>query len=306
MAGNLLVILGPTAVGKTRLAIAIAQALKGEIIGADSRQIYRYLDIGTAKPTPEERQQAPHHLIDMVDPDEELSLSIYQEMAYNKIDDILKRGKLPLLVGGTGQYITAVTEGWSIPEVPPNPALREELQVFAEEHGTQALYNRLFETDPDAAAKIHPNNMRRTIRALEVCIETGQKMSILQRKKPPPYTLMELGLTMERHTLYDRADQRVGLMLQAGFLDEVREVLAMGYTRDLPGMSGVGYAQLAAHILDEIELEEAIRSTKTATHALIRRQYTWFRGHDNNILWHNVEETDSETLIELCDRWLNG
>ena len=306
MAGKLLVILGPTAIGKTRLAIDIAQALNGEIVGADSRQVYCHLDIGTAKPTPEERAQAPHHLIDMVDPDEELSLGIYQEMAYARIDDVLERGKLPLLVGGTGQYITAVTEGWSIPEVPPNPTLREELQTFAHEHGAQALYDRLLEIDPDAAAKIHPNNVRRTIRALEVCIETGEKMSVLQRKKPPPYHIMELGLTMERHTLYDRADQRVDLMLDAGFLKEVRNVLDMGYDRKLPSMSGVGYAQLAAHILDGVELEEAIYSTKTATHAFIRRQYTWFRGHDNGILWHNVEETSSETLIELCDRWLNG
>lgn len=298
----LLVILGPTGVGKTDLAIAIAQALNGEIIGADSRQIYRYMDIGTAKPTPAERAQAPHHLLDVVDPDENLALAQYQHLAYAAIDAIHAQGRLPMLVGGTGQYITAVIEGWSIPAVPPNEALRAELEAYAAEHGAEALHLRLQALDPAAAAAIHHNNVRRVIRALEVCIEAGQPISELQQKRPPPYSVVQHGLTMDKIRLLERADRRVDAMMAAGFLDEVRRLLEMGYQRKLPSMSGLGYAQLAAHLLDDAALEECVATTKRDTHDFIRRQYTWFRGHDSGIVWHDVEELDRTALInELAD-----
>jgi tRNA dimethylallyltransferase len=303
----LVVLLGPTASGKTELAIEMSHALNGEIISADSRQIYRQMDIGTAKPTTEQRERAPHHLLNVVDPDESLTVAEYQRMTYAVIDDIHRRGKLPLLVGGTGQYITAVVEGWTIPEVPPNPTLRAELETFAAEHGTLALHNRLATYDPDAAASIDHRNTRRVIRALEVFQTTGQPISQLQRKQPPPYFIAQHGLTLERETLYERADLRVDQMMKAGFLDEVRGLLDAGYDRGLYSMSGLGYAHLAEHLLDEVSLEDAIMSTKMATHDFIRRQYTWFRGHDKAmkgdgfevraILWHNLQ---SLTLTEVA------
>lgn len=301
----LIVILGPTAVGKTGLAIELAEALHGEILGADSRQVYRLMDIGTAKPTAEEQARAPHHLIDLVNPDGNLTLATYQQLAYKTIDAVHQRGHFPLLVGGTGQYISAVTEGWTIPEVSPDEQLRAELETFAAAHGPQALHQRLQQIDPEAAQKIHPNNVRRVIRAIEVSVITGQPISILQRKQPPPYAILELGLTLERQHLYDRADRRVDQMMAQGFPEEVRTLLDMGYSRFLPSMSGLGYAQLATHLLDRVPLQQAIQDTKIATHDFIRRQFTWFRGHDNGIVWHNVEHMNRTALIDDCARWLS-
>ncbi|MBL8161847.1 MAG: tRNA (adenosine(37)-N6)-dimethylallyltransferase MiaA [Anaerolineae bacterium] len=304
MAGekSLLVILGPTSSGKTDLAIQIARRLNGEIIGADSRQVYRQMDIGTAKPTPEQFATVPHHLFDIVDPDERLALATYQRTAYEVIDAVHQRGRLPMLVGGTGQYITAVAEGWSIPEVPPDDTLRAELETFAAEHGSPALHERLAQLDPTAAAQIDHRNVRRVIRALEVCILTGQQMSELQRKRPPPFRVITHGLTLERDLLYARADTRVDQMMQARFLDEVRALLDRGYDRKLPSMSGLGYAQLAAHILDGAPLETAVTETKHATHDFIRRQYTWFRGHDSGILWHNIGQIDPAHIVDAVTR----
>ncbi|GAB4518956.1 MAG: tRNA (adenosine(37)-N6)-dimethylallyltransferase MiaA [Anaerolineae bacterium] len=303
MAGKpLIVILGPTAVGKTGFAIEVAQRVQGEIIGADSRQIYRHMDIGTAKPTPAEQAQARHVMIDVVDPDENLSVAQYQRMTYAHIEDMHTRGVIPLLVGGTGQYITAVTEGWSIPEVPPNEPFRESLFALAAAEGVEPVYQRLVAVDPEAAANIHPNNVRRVIRALEVYHETGTRFSDLQRKTPPPYCILELGLTLERPVLYERADTRVEHMMAAGFLDEVRRLLASGYSHTLPSMSGLGYAQLARHLVEGQPLEAAVADTKQATRHFIRRQYTWFRGHDNGIVWHN----DTHTAIDTVLDWLNA
>jgi tRNA dimethylallyltransferase len=302
----LIAVLGPTAVGKTGIAIKVAQAIGGEIINADSRQVYRYMDIGTAKPTPEERAQVTHHLIDVVDPDESLTVAEFQESAYDIIDSLHAAGRVPMLVGGTGQYISAVTEGWSIPRIPPNPSLRAELEAFADERGVVALHERLAQADPEAASKIHPNNVRRVIRALEVCIEAGSQISVLQQKRSPPYIILELGLDMQRQSLYERADQRVDEMMECGFLDEVRHLLDLGYDRTLPSMSGLGYAQLAAHLQDGLPLDSAVTATKFATHDFIRRQYTWFRGHDNDIVWHNVEDISGQTLIELSVHWLDS
>lgn len=296
-------ILGPTAVGKTGLAVEIARAVGGEIVSADSRQIYRYMDIGTAKPTPEQRSLARHHLIDLVKPDENLGLSQYQKLAYETIDRLHEQGKLPMLVGGTGQYITAVVEGWTIPEVPPNDSLRAELEAFAAEQGAEALHRRLQEIDPAAAVKIDHRNVRRVVRALEVTLESGRPISEQQRKQPPPYRIRVYGLTMERDNLYARADQRVDEMMEQGLLDEVRGLLDMGYNRRLPSMSGLGYAQLSAHLLDDLALEAAIAQTKHATHDFIRRQYTWFKGHGSRILWHNREKLDVQALIDEIGQW---
>ncbi len=300
----LLVVLGPTAIGKTRLAIELAAALQGEIIGADSRQVYRQMDIGTAKPTPEQRQQIPHHLIDFIDPDRNLSLAEYQAEAYKLIDEVLERDHLPMLVGGTGQYITAVTEGWSIPAVPPDDALRETLEAFAREHGSVALHQRLEQVDPAAARAIDYRNVRRVIRALEVYMTTGFPITVLQQKRPTPYRTYQLGLTLDRDALYTQADQRVDQMIRDGFIDEVQSLLDHGYDPQLPSMSGLGYRQMASYLREQSSLEGAIAETKHATHDFIRRQFTWFKGHDRGILWHNMNVVDSSNLASQLADWL--
>ncbi|MBA3869576.1 MAG: tRNA (adenosine(37)-N6)-dimethylallyltransferase MiaA [Anaerolineae bacterium] len=305
MAGKpLIIILGPTAVGKTGLAIEVAKRVQGEIISADSRQIYRLMDIGTAKPSNEQRAAVPHHLINVVNPDENLSLAEYQRLARTAIDTIHTKGNVPLLVGGTGQYITALVEGWSIPQVAPNEALRTELEHFAERDGAAALHQRLETLDPKAALNIDYRNVRRVIRALEVCIIAGEPISELQRKQPPDYDMLHIGLTTEREHLYEQADKRVDLMIQDGFLSEVEGLLNAGYSRKLPSMSGLGYAELTAYLLDHLSLEEAVTLTKNNTHDFIRRQYTWFRGHDPGILWHNISNDNFEIIFDIVDGWL--
>jgi len=249
--GKVVVILGATATGKTDLALDLAEALNGEIVGADSRQMYRLMDIGTAKPTPKQQARVPHHLVDVVDPDQTLSLAEVLAMTRAALDDILARGKQPFLVGGTGQYITALAEGWTIPRVSPQPALRAELEAQAAQHGTASLYARLQALDPAYAARVHPNNLRRVIRALEVCLVSGSTMSEQQRKASPPYDFFFLGLTMPREALYTRADVRLEAMFSLGFLDEVRHLLALGYERHLPAFSAVGYPECCAHLLDD-------------------------------------------------------
>ncbi|MBK9122524.1 MAG: tRNA (adenosine(37)-N6)-dimethylallyltransferase MiaA [Chloroflexi bacterium] len=298
----LIVILGPTAVGKTTLAIDFATQVGGEIVSADSRQIYRYMDIGTAKPTSSERRAVPHHLLDRVDPDDDVSLADVQRWTYEAIDNIHQRGKLPLLVGGTGQYISAVIDGWGIPQVPPNAKLRRELEAAAAREGADALHARLRTFDPAAADAIPYQNVRRVVRALEVCIETGRPISELQRKTPPPFAVAVIGLTLGRDALYARADSRVDQMIAAGFVDEVRMLLDRGYSRGLPSMSGIGYKELAAHLLDSVPLDDSVAAVKHATHDFIRRQYTWFRKMGERVLWHNVEDVDTRDWVRLLDR----
>ena len=292
----LLILLGATGVGKTSLAIDLAQRLDGEIIGADSRQIYQRMDIGTAKPTPRQRALVPHHLVDIVAPDCSLTLADYQDRANAAISDCHDRGKLPMLVGGTGQYISAVEEGWSIPRVPPDMDLRAELEDYAKRHSPAALHERLQRVDSVSAAAIHPNNVRRVARALEVQILTGKPISQLQIKRKPPWRIMRLGLFLPREILYPRVDARLDDMVAAGFVDEVARLLDMGYDRRLPSMSGLGYREIAAHLLDGLPLDESIQRAKYRTHDFIRRQDVWFRGHDKGILWHNAAEIDAQAL----------
>lgn len=284
----LIVIVGPTAVGKTRLALRLAQELGGEVISADSRQVYRGLDIGTAKPTPEQRRRVPHHLIDVIAPDEAFTLAQYQELAYDAIGDVLARGKPPFLVGGTGQYVRAVVEGWGIPRVPPNEELRAELYRQAEVEGEATLHARLREVDPAAAQRIDPRNVRRVIRALEVYLETGHPISELQRKKPPPYRILQIGLTLDRQELYRRIDERVDRMIEEGLVEEVRGLVERGYGYDLPSMSGLGYQQIGLYLRGQVSLEEAIQLIKRHTRRFVRHQYNWFRLDDAAIRWFDV------------------
>lgn len=302
----LLVILGATATGKTGLALELATALNGEIISADSRQIYRGMDIGTAKPDAGQRALVPHHLVDIADPDENPGLAQIQRLANSAIADIQGRARLPLLVGGTGQYLSAIVEGWRIPVVPPDESLRRELESYAETHGRMALHRRLAAVDPTAAARTHPNNLRRIVRALEIWQATGQPVSEQQGRRPPPWSILQIGLQLERMTLHDRADRRLDAMIEAGFVAEVNGLLQAGHSRDLPSMSGLGYRQLAAHLLDGLPLEEAVQQAKYATHDFIRRQLTWFRGHDSGIRWHDADELDVTDFLSQVRLWLAG
>ncbi len=301
----LIVILGATASGKTGLALQFATALNGEIIGADSRQIYRGMDIGTAKPDVQQRRSVQHHLIDIADPDENPGLAEIQRLANAAIADIQRRGRVPLLVGGTGQYLSAIVEGWRIPVVPPNMALRAELEAFAAEQGRAALHRRLASVDPVVAARTHPNNLHRVVRSLEVWYETGQPISEMQQRQPPPWDILQIGLQLERSALHQRADRRLEAMIDAGFVEEVRALLQAGYSRDLPSMSGLGYRELAAHLLDDLPLDEAIQSAIYATHDFIRRQLTWFRGHDSGIRWHDSANLQPAALIAELRAWLD-
>lgn len=292
-AAPLLVLVGPTAVGKTAVSLRIASMYNGEIISADSRLFYRRLDIGTAKPTPAERAQIPHHLIDICAPDETLSLGEYQQMAYAAIDAVLQRGRLPILVGGTGQYVEAVVSGWGIPRVPPQPALRAALEKL----GGAELARWLALLDPTAAAAIDPRNVRRLVRALEVTLVSGQPISALQSKTPPSYRIVIIGLHRPRTSLHKRIDQRVDEMMAAGLLAEVSALRQAGYGRYLPAMSGLGYRQLYAHLEGEMTLAEAVQRIKFETHRFVRQQYTWFRLDDPRITWFDLETVDGETAV---------
>ncbi len=300
----LIVIVGPTAVGKTRLSLRLAQEFDGEIVSADSRQVYRGLDIGTAKPTLEESERVPHHLIDVVAPDEAFTLAQYQELAYQAIGDVLGRGKFPFLVGGTGLYVKAVVEGWGIPRVPPNEELRAELYRQAELEGEEALHARLRGVDPAAAERIDPRNVRRVVRALEVCLETGRPISELQRKKPPPYRILQIGLTMERQELYRRIDERVDRMIESGLVEEVRGLVEQGYGYDLPSMSGLGYQQIGLYLRGQVNLEEAIQLIKRHTRRFVRHQYNWFRLDDEAIRWFDVLSDSYGEIRELVASFL--
>ena len=301
----LIAIVGPTGIGKTTLGIALAQTFAGEIISADSRQIYREMNIGTAKPTPAERAAAPHHLVDIVPPDAVLTLAEFQERAFATIADIHARGKLPLLVGGTGQWVKAVIEGWGIPRVPPDPALRARLQAEADAIGAEAFHAKLAAVDPAAAAKLDFRNVRRVIRALEVYLKTGIPISKHQQKTPPPYRILQIGLTMPREQLYRRIDARIEAMMAAGFLAEVESLLERGYGLNLPSMSGLGYRQLGRHLRGEISLAEAVALTKKETRRFIRQQYNWFRLDDPAIRWIDVSVEDAISVAAaLCADFL--
>ncbi len=272
----LLAIVGPTAVGKTALGIALAQRLGGEIVSADSRQIYRQMDIGTAKPTPAERALVPHHLIDIVEPDAPFSLALFQDLAQAAIAAIWVRGRLPIVVGGTGQYLAALLQGWQLPRVPPDAAVRADLEREAETTGALALHARLAAVDPDAAATILPTNVRRVIRALEVYTLTGAPISAQRTMQRPPYAARTLWLALPPERLYARIDARVDAMLALGLEAEVRRLVGAGYGWDLPAMSGLGYREFRPLLAGESTLAACVERLKFNTHAFARRQKGWF------------------------------
>lgn len=296
----LIVIVGPTAVGKTEISIQLAERLGGEIVSADSRLFYRGMDIGTAKPTAAERARVPHHLIDVAAPDESWSLAVFQKAAAAAIAEIHARGRLPFLVGGTGQYVQAVTRGWTPPAASPNPKLRAELEALAQVRGKLWLHEELRRLDPAAAEKIDPRNLRRTIRALEVIHLTGRKFSEQRAQTESPYRLLTIGLTRPRPELYARIDARIEAMFAAGLLDEVRSLLAQGYAPSLPSMSGIGYRQCYRVLAGEWTVEQAKAEMRRLTRIFVRRQANWFKPNDPLIHWFEAGKVDlSEIEAEI-------
>ena len=300
---RLIVLVGPTAVGKTELAIQLAENIQAEIISADSRLFYTGMDIGTAKPTTLDRQRVRHHLIDVTPPDETWSLAVFQEAAHCAIKEILDRQHLPMLVGGTGQYIRAVTEGWHAPAVVPDPALRQVLSRLAEEIGVQGLHQRLALLDPEAAANIDFRNVRRTVRALEVILTSGKRFSAQRQRSSSPYHILMLGLTRPRAELYARIDARVQNMLASGWVDEVRALLAVGYSPDLPAFSAIGYREIIAHLQGEITLDEAVALICRQSRVFVRRQANWFKLNDPNIHWVQADDETLPKMLQLIRDW---
>lgn len=297
----LVVITGPTAVGKTEVAVALAQKLNGEIVNADSMQVYVGMDIGTAKPTPEQRTLVPFHLIDIIPTDHPFSVGEWKERALAAISDIRKRNRLPIVCGGTGMYIRALLEDWNLAETPAAPAIRAQLEHEAACQGRQALHARLAQYDPETASRLHPNDLVRVMRALEVYLITGKPISQWQRENRAhanPILARQFALNLPRPLLYARIEQRVDAMLEAGWEEEVRRLLQQGFSPNLAPMQSLGYHELVMWILGKITREEAIALIKRNTRRFAKRQLTWFRA-DPSILWISVENRSAEEVAAL-------
>ena len=298
----LVILVGPTAVGKTAASIGLAKALNGEIISGDSMQIFKGLDIGTAKITKEEMQGVPHHLIDIKEPWETFSVAEFKRLADEAIADIHARGKLPIIVGGTGFYINSVLYEYHFGEADTDEAYRAELEQYAEAHGNEALWNILQEKDPDSAAKLHSNDTKRVIRALEVLHVTGIPASERQStvdKQTMRYNAVYIALNMPREVLYDRINRRVDIMIQDGLEAEVRTALANGTEQDALSMTSIGYRQMIQYFNEEISFDRAVELIKRDTRHFAKRQLTWFR-HDPNIQWVDKwGKTDEQVEAEL-------
>ena len=288
----LVTFVGPTAVGKSKIAVQIAQEFNGEIINADSRQVYRYMDIGTGKPSLADREKIRHHLLDIVDPWDEFSVAEYLMSARKVICSVRKRNKIPIVVGGTGQYIFGLLDGYQTPAVSPNKLFRKKMTSKAEIEGEYSLWNNLYDLDPDSAKKIDYRNVRRVIRALEVYEETGILFSKLKRREKPPFNEIVIGLNMERKQLYSQIDSRIESMIFNGWIEEVRKLLDLGCTLELSSMASLGYREIAMYLEDEIDLNEVLVRIKGFTHRFVRHQYNWFRLRDTRINWVDVQESD--------------
>lgn len=301
MLGRRIALVGPTAAGKTAVGVALARRLNAEIISADSMQVYRRMDIGTAKPTPDERAQARFHGLDVTDPDEDWTLSDFQRLGALACDGIAERGRLPLVVGGTGLYVRALTTRLDIPHTPPDEEFRARWRHVAEERGNGFVRNELARVDPEAAGRIHVNDLGRLIRALEVYDATGVSLSEWHRRnrtQVQPEGVRLFGLHFgDRAVLYERIDARVDQMLAEGFLDEVRGLLAAGYQRDLKPMQSLGYRQMAAHLAGELGWADAVAQTKLQTRHFARRQLIWFRA-DARIHWLEAAGKAPEALAD--------
>lgn len=298
-------LIGPTAVGKTACSLELARRFPFEIVSADSRLFYRGMDIGTAKPAREQLMRVPHHLVDVSAPTDSWSLERYLAAARGVIDDISGRGKLPLLVGGTGQYLTALLEGWQPPPRPEDDSIRRELEGRAVEEGGQVLHRELQEVDPVRASELDPRNVRRVIRALEIYRTTGRPPSSFKKKETPPYDVLRIGLTLPREALYARIDARIDQMIEDGWVDEVRSLLEDNQM-DGSTFTAIGYRELAAYIRGELPLEEALRLIRRTTRAFVRRQANWFKPGDPGIHWFRADQEPAQAAGDLIERWLEG
>lgn len=297
---KVIVVLGPTASGKTGLSIELAKEINGEIVSADSMQIYRFMDIGTAKPDEEEKQGIKHYLIDEVNPDEEFSVAKYKELAIKYIDEIINKGKTPIVVGGTGLYLNSLIYNINFSETISDWGLREELKKEAEEKGNEYLHNKLKECDPEAAAKIHPNNLNRVIRALEVYKYTSKTISFhqeLSRLEPPKYDFVLIGLRMSRERLYERINKRIDNMIERGLIDEVRMLQSLGYNKSAVAMQGIGYKEVLAYFKGELTFEEVIFILKRDTRRYAKRQLTWFR-RIADVQWIDVDVSNEDNILK--------
>lgn len=295
---TVLVIIGPTAVGKTDLAIALAKAINGEIISADSRLFYRGMDIGTAKPTPEQQGSVKHHLIDVAEPGEIWSLSVFQEEVEKAINQIQQDGKTAIIVGGTGQYIRSITEGWEIPPQKPDERIRTILEKWGAEIGPFELYHKLSILDPEAAKNIEPQNMRRTIRALEVIFNTGKRFSEQRTRSTPRHIFWLIGLNRPRPELYARIDERIEAMFRDGFVEETKRLLDSGISRDNPNLSAIGYREVCLLLDGKMTEEEAKVQMRKKTREFVRRQANWFKPTDPEIHWYEMGEGVVEKILD--------
>lgn len=301
----LIVVAGPTASGKTGLAIDIANYVGGEIVSADSMQIYKYMDIGTAKPTEKEQERAVHHLIDFLEPDDEFSVADYTELAHKTIADITSRGKIAVMAGGTGLYINSVVNDVTFGEMDTDYELREELHKIAEEKGSEYLLSMLAEFDEVSAKRLHPNNLRRIIRAIEFYRVTGKPISRHQeetKQVKSRYNPLMLCIDWDREALYDRINRRVDIMINEGLVDEVRRLMNMGYTKDINSMKGIGYKEVMDYLNGETTLEEAVEIIKQSSRRYAKRQLTWFR-RDERIHYVSSENPFAEAKV-LIDSFI--
>ena len=295
----LIILTGPTAVGKTKLSIELAKAVNGQMISADSMQVYRHMDIGTAKIRPEEMQDIPHYLIDVLDPWESFDVVRFQTMAKEALEKIYAAGAIPIVVGGTGFYIQALLYNIDFDENDSETGYRSELQAFAERHGAEALHDRLRQVDEKSADMIHPNNIKRVIRALEFYHQTGTRISEhneTQRQKESPYRFVYFVLDDERERIYRRIDQRIDQMLDQGLVAEVKQLRDMGCTRDMVSMQGLGYKEILAYLDGECTLEEAVYILKRDTRHFAKRQLTWFR-REHEVRWIERQEYPDEAAM---------
>lgn len=296
MEENYVVILGPTASGKTALSIELAKRTNGEIVSADSMYIYEGMDIGTAKPTKQEMKGIPHHLIDIVKPGEEFTVYDYQTISQKVIKDIKSRGKFPIVVGGTGLYIRALTEDFSLTQIPQDDQIREKYYKLIEEKGKEFVHLLLRDRDPFAYNKLHHNDYRRVVRALEVHELTGQSIYSLQSRKEPNENILYIGLSMDREKLYDRVNQRVDIMLKEGLIEEVQSLLKSGVPKNCNAMKGIGYQQVIQYLEGELDYLQMVEILKRDTRHYAKRQLTWFRAMEN-ILWLDLTIDCYETVF---------
>ena len=299
--------IGTTATGKTSLGIELCSRFDGEVINADSRLFYRGMDIGTAKPTVSERRGIRHHLVDILGPQDSYGLSDFLRDANRAVEDVAMRGKLPVVVGGSGQYIWGLLEGWEVPSIPPDQELREELESILGEQGIEALQRRLRETGASNLEKVEVLNPRRLIRAIERAIATGDAMGGAGKSEVPPFEALVIGLSADREVLHERVERRVSQMLEAGWVDEVLALVQSGVKREMSSMSAIGYRQIIDYLNDEKSWETTLEEILIGNNRLIGAQHNWFKPHDERINWIDVAESNYvENAIGMVEAWLRS